>query len=75
MGDGFPAGLFGEAGIIRVGKRPVDTVGKIFGRFVLRHISVVQVVYHFGNAAYVEAYTRNAARHSFHNHIGKVFFQ
>ena len=75
MGDGFPTGLFGEAGIIRVGKRPVDAVGKIFGRFILRHISVVQMVYHFGDAAYVEADTGNTARHGFHNHIGQVFFQ
>ena len=28
VGDGLPAGLLGEAGIIRVGKCPVDAVGK-----------------------------------------------
>ena len=75
VGDGLPAGLLGEAGIIRVGQCPIDAVGKILGRLVLRHVSVVQVVYHFGNAAHVEADAGNAACHGFHNHVGQVLFQ
>ena len=51
------------------------TVGKVLRRFVSGHISVVQVVNHFGDAADIESYARNAARHCFHNHVGKIFFQ
>ena len=35
----------------------------------------MQVVNHFGDAADIESYARNAARHCFHNHVGKIFFQ
>ena len=35
----------------------------------------MQVVDHFGDTSYVKADTGYSARHCFHNHVRKIFFQ
>ena len=42
---------------------------------VAGHVAVVQVVYHLGDAAHVEAHAGRAARHRFHERVGQVLFQ
>ena len=50
-------------------------VGKIFRRFVLCHVTVVQMVDHFGDTSYIKADTGYSAGHCFHNHVRKILFQ
>src|SRR3712207_7433803 len=43
VGHCFPACLCGEFGVVLLRQYPVNAVGEVLRRFVLRHVSVVQV--------------------------------
>src|SRR3712207_9553770 len=60
VGHCFPACLCGEFGVVLLRQYPVNAVGEVLRRFVLRHVSVVQVVYHLGDASRVESYAGHA---------------
>ena len=72
---GLAGGLLAQAVVARLGEQPVDAVGKVFRRAVGGHVAVVQVIYHLGYAAHVEAHAGRAAGHGFHDGVGQVVFQ
>ena len=61
--------------IIGIVQDKEDSLCQIIGGLVFRHISVRQVVYHFGDSSDVEAYAGCAASHGFHNGVWQIVLQ